>query len=102
MPKFAVFLHGRPVILLDERGERTPGGVYTWRSVEAAGPEEAVTRAREKLLADETLLDEMWNESHEPIAVEAEEVNPLPEEADLEEADSGCIFYLDDDEADGS
>lgn len=96
MPKFAVFLHGRPVILLDESGARTPGGVYTWRSVEADGPEEAVAKAREKLLGDETLLEEMWNEPQEPITVEAEEVNPLPEETDLEEADSGCVFYLGD------
>lgn len=99
MPKFAIFLHGRPVILLDERGERSPGGVYVWRSVEADGPEEAMAKAREKLMRDETLLEEMWNESHEPIVVEAEEVNPLPEEADLEEADSGCVFYLGDSDA---
>lgn len=99
MPKFAVFLHGRPVVMLDSKGERTPGGVYTWRSVEAADPEQAVAQARGKLLRDETLREEMWNGSDEPIEIEAEEVNALPEDADIDQADSGCVFYLDDEDA---
>lgn len=100
MPKFAVFLHGRPVMMLDQNGERTAGGVYTWRSVEAAGPEQAVAKAREKLLSDEVLREEMWNGSNEPIEIEAEEVSALPEDADVDQADSGCVFYLDDGGAD--
>ncbi len=86
--------------MLDQKGERTSGGVYTWRSVQAADLEQAVAKARAKLLRDETLREEMRNGPNEPIGIEAEEVNALPEDADIDQADSGCIFYLDDEDAD--
>ena len=85
--------------MLDQKGERTPGGVYTWRSVQAADPEQAMAKARAKLLRDEVLREEMRNGSDEPIEIEAEEVNALPEDADIDQADSGCVFYLDDEDA---
>lgn len=86
-------------MMLDQKGEPKSGGVYTWRSVEAETQEEAIGRAREKLLSDEALTSEMWNRPEEPLEVEVDEVNLLPDTADVDQADSGCVFYFDDEDA---
>ena len=99
MPKFAVLLHARPVMLLDEKGGQTSGGVYCWRAVETNEMPAAVDLAREKLLADEVFMDEVWNQADDPPRVEVEEVAELEESTDLEDADSGCVFYYDDEDA---
>ena len=86
-------------MLLDGKGRQTSGGIYCWRAVETDEMPAAMDLAREKLLADGVFMDEVWIQAGDPPRVEVEEVAELEESTGLEDADSGCVFYYDDENA---
>lgn len=99
MPKYAVLLHGKGLMLLNQDGEGTRGGVYSWRCVEAENEQQAFPLARQKLLADASFIEEVWNEPDDPPEIVVEETEQLEDAVDLAEADSACVFYYDDESA---
>ena len=94
MTRYAVFLHGENVVQLDEAGDKVTGGVYCWKCVEADDVAEAEKLAIQKLWKDEVFVEDMWNEVDNPPAISAEEIKELNEDVDIEDADSACIFYV--------
>lgn len=101
MPKYSFLLHVRELPLRPEGSDTVEiGGVYTWRAAEGRTAAAALERAVESLLEDPLLLEEVEGWEIDPIQVEAEEYKELAEDADLEEAESGLVFYLEDDEPD--
>lgn len=97
MPRYAVLLHGRNVLLMHE-GERRVGGVYAWRCVEAKDRAAAVTAAIHKLQTDKNYQDDVWNPVDSSPDFEAEQVDNLDPDVSLEDGDSACVFYIEDDE----
>ena len=98
MPKFLFFLHLSDLPLNREGSDETEvGGLYVWRGGEAPSEEEALDLAIGGLLEDPLLLEELREEDTSGIEIEVEEVRVLDDEADLEEAESGLVFYLEDD-----
>ncbi len=99
MARFAILLHGRPVLLLDKDGNLSPGGVYSWRVVETSDPNTAIEHASLDLLSDELLREEMWNQPDDPPQVTVEEFSEMEDEACRDDFESQCVFYYDDEDA---
>lgn len=97
-PRFAVLLHGKGLLLLSE-GVMKCGGVYCWKCVEAANEAAAVPLAIAKLQRDRIFQDEVWNSADAPPKIEVEQVDELNDAVELDEGDSACVFYLEDDGA---
>lgn len=91
MTMFAVLLHGQSLKLLNQDGNLTTGGAYTWRVVEARDSHEAGELARVKLLSDQHFLSEIWNASDESPDIAVDEISEL-ESADA--ADTACVYYF--------
>ena len=101
MPRYSFLLHVRELPLRPEGSDSVEiGGVYTWRVAEGRTPEKAFDRAVEALLEDPLLLEEVEGWEIDPLQVDAEEYRQLDDDDDLEEAESGLVFYLEDDEPD--
>ena len=101
MPRYSFLLHVRELPLRPEGTDTVEiGGVYTWRVADGKTPAAALDRAVEALLEDPLLLEEVQGWEIDPVQVDAEEYRELDEDADPEEAESGLVFYLEDDEPD--
>lgn len=97
VPKFAVLLHAGGLELVDpDSGDPVDGGAFVWRGVRAEEPGKAFEEAKALLLGEEPFLEEIRNSSEE-IRFQAEEIHRLEEDTELEDADSGYIFYTEED-----
>lgn len=92
MTRYAVLLHARGISLLNEHRQQKPGGMYTWRVVQASSPRDAEQQARGALLKENAFLEEIWDTPEEG-QIKAEEIEVL-ENPDAE--DGGFVFYFDD------
>jgi hypothetical protein len=99
MPRYAVLLHGRNLLLLSE-GQLRSGGVYAWRCVEAEDESAAVSLAILKLHRDQHYQKDVWNTTDSPPTIEAEQIDVLDPEVSLEDGDSACVFYVDEEDVD--
>jgi hypothetical protein len=64
--------------------------------VESASEADAVAAAIRKLQRDKNYQEDVWNPADLLPVFQAEEIDELNPDVSLEEGDSACVFYIDD------
>lgn len=93
MVTYLILLHGRGLLLLNQRGEKQKGGVYVWRTIVATDHNTAVAMATRDVTQDPLFLNEILNASLDELSFQAEEVRT--KECEEDAGDSGFVFYID-------
>ncbi len=95
--RYAVLLHVTNLRFF-KMGELSLGGVFAWRCVEADDESGAVSRAIAMLLNEPSFLEDLSDQNEWPPRIEAEEVDELAPDFDVETGNSGYVFYVDDED----
>lgn len=96
---YAIYLHARPIVLLDSTGGKRLGGAFAWRAVSAENMSSAQDLARLSFLEDPLFAEEAWNDDDTPIRFEFEEVRELTSRSAFEATRTPIVFYYDDEDA---
>ena len=95
--RFAVLVHGKDLLIRDDDGSVAPGGVYTWRCLDATTADEAVELAIRSVVNSDAYSEEVDALSVATAKFVADDVVELTDDDQRE--GTGFVFYLNTDSA---